>query len=169
MNANLDFAEQVQVVSGFLPVAMQTAANTGDFVSLKHYDKVSIVFFKAAGTATEDPTLTIEEATAVDGSGNTPLAVIDRIYAKQNTVLTAEGTFELRTQTAASTFVGDGTSAEEAGLYVIDVYASDLSDGFTCINASIGDVGTNIQLGCILYFLWSPRFGEQTLLSAIVD
>jgi hypothetical protein len=170
MNANLDFAEQVQVVSGFLPVNMATAANTGDFISLKNYEKVTIVFFKGTGTGGDDPTLTNQEATAVDGSDNTNLAVIDKIYAKQAaTDLTSTGTFTVRTQTAAATFVGDATSAEEAGLYLIDVYASDLSAGFTCINASVGDIGTNAQIGALLYFLWPARYGEQALLSAIVD
>ncbi len=169
-NANKDFAEQVQIVSGVVPVNLMTAANTGDFVSLKNYEKVSIVFFKAVGTDGDDPTLTIEEATNVAGDGNTGLAVITKIYVKQAlTNLNSTGTFTVRTQSAASTFVGDATSAQSAGLYVIDVYASDLSDGFTCINASIGDIGTNVQLGAVLYLLWPARYGEQALLSAIDD
>ena len=168
MNANLDFAEQVQIVPAFLPVNMMTAANTGDFVSLENYEKVSIVFIKALGTDGDDPTLTIQEADNVAGDNNTNLVVIDKIYVKQAaTDLTSTGTFTVRTQTKAATFVGDATSAQEAGLYVIDVYASDLSDGKTTINASIGDIGTNAQIGCVLYFLWPARYGEQTLLSAI--
>ncbi len=170
MNANADFGEQVQVVAGFLPVNMQTAANTGDFVSLKHYEKVTIVFFKGLGTDGDDPTITIQEADNVAGDNNTNLVVIDKIYVKQAaTDLTSTGTFTVRTQTLAATFVGDATSAQEAGLYMIDVYASDLSAGKTTINASVGDIGTNAQLGCLLYFLWPARYGQEALESAIVD
>jgi len=167
MNPNLDFGEQCQVVSGFLPADMNSGAGAGDWVSLKNYEKLTIVFFKGAGTATQDPTVQLIQGKT--SAGGTPLAldVIDRIYVKQNTVLTAEGTFTLRTQTADQDFVGDATSAEEAGLYIIDIYAEDLADEYEFVQASVANVGANPQLGCILYFLWPPRYGEQTLLSAI--
>ncbi len=170
MNVNADFGEQVQVVSGFVPVDMQSGTNTGDWVSLKHYEKITFIFFKAIGTATEDPTLTIQEATNVAGGTATNLVVIDKIYKKQAaTDLLSTGTFTVVSQTASHLFVGDGTSAEEPGLYMIDVYASDLSAGFDCINASINNVGSNPQLGCMLYLLWPARYNQQTLESAIVD
>ena len=35
--------EQMNIVSGFLPVDMQTGANSGDWVSLKHYNHCAIV------------------------------------------------------------------------------------------------------------------------------
>lgn len=168
LNPNADLAEQVQIVSGFLPVDMSAAANTGDFVSLKNYERISIVVFKNAGTAGDDPTITIQEATAVDGSGAQNLAVIDKVYVKQDTALTGVGQFSVVTQTAAATYT-DATSAEDAAIWVIDVKAEDLSDGFDCINASIADVGTNAQIGCILYLLWPARYGKQALPSAIVD
>lgn len=168
LNPNADLAEQIQIVSGFLPVDMSAGNNTGDWVSLKNYERCSIIVFKNAGTAGDDPTVTIQEATAVAGTSAQNLAVIDKVYVKQDTNLLSAGTFSVVTQAAAATYT-DATSAEDAAIWVIDVKAEDLSDGYDCINASIADVGTNAQVGCILYLLWPARYGEQTLVSAIVD
>jgi len=167
MNPNLDFAEQVHVVSGFLPCDMNSANGVGDFVSLTNYEKLTVIFFKNAGTVADDPTVTFTQGKTAVGGTPIALSTIDRVYYKQNTVLTAEGTFTLGTQTAASTYVGDATSGEEAGIYIFDIYASDLDDEYMSVRASVADVGSTAQIGCILYFLWPPRYGEQTLLQAI--
>lgn len=170
MNPNVDFAEQVQVVSGFVPVNMATAANDGDWVSMKGYERCSIVFFKAAGTAGDDPTITLEQATAVAGTGAKNLVAIDKVYVKQDTALTTVGTFTVTTQTAAATYT-DATSAEDQAIWVIDVQAEDLDrdNDFDCIRARVADVGTNAQIGCVLYLMWPARYGQQALPSAIVD
>ena len=167
MNPNVDFAEQVQIVSGFLPADMQTAQN-GDYISLKNYERVTVILFKAAGTAGDDPTITLQEAQDVSGTGVQALAKISKVYVKQDTVLTATGQFTLVEQAAASTYT-DATSAEDAAIWVFDVKVSDLSEGFDCIRCNVGDTGTNAQLGALLYLLWPARYGEQALLSAIVD
>ncbi len=174
MNANKDFAEMVHVVSGVLPVDMATGANAGDWISLKGYQKVSVIFFINVGKAGEDPTVVFEQATSIGGSGK-DLDVIDKIYVKQAaTNLLTTGTFTVRTQTAATNFVGDGTSGEEVGLYVIDFYADDLdvANGYDCFRCTIADMGTdtpNTPYGAVLYLLWPARYGEQALVSAIVD
>ncbi len=82
MNPNLDFAEQVQVVSGIVPDNLGTGANAGDFVSLKNYSKVTVIFFKAVGKAAEDPTITFEQAKDVSGGTTIDLDVIDKVYVK---------------------------------------------------------------------------------------
>ncbi|MBB95587.1 MAG: hypothetical protein CML68_13480 [Rhodobacteraceae bacterium] len=167
MNSNIDFAEQVQIVPAIVPVDLSSGANAGDWISMKNYERVTVVFFKGAGTAGDDPTVTLNEATAVDGTGSQTLAAIDKVYVKQGT-LTSVGTFSVTTQAAAATYTDD-TSAEIQALWVFDVMADDLSDGFDCLQISVADVGTNAQVGCALYLLWPPRYGEQALLSAIAD
>jgi hypothetical protein len=170
MDPNIDFAEQVQVVSGFIPVNMATAANNGDYISMKGYERCTVLFFKAVGTAGDDPTITLDQATAVAGTGTKTLAVIDKVYTKQGADLTAVGINTVVTQAAAATYT-DATSAELAAIWQFDVLASDLDvdNGFDCFRAVVGDVGTNAQLGCLLYLLWPPRYGKQVLTSAIVD
>ena len=167
MNANLDFAEQCQIVSGFLPADLNSAAGAADWVSLEHYEKLTVVFFKNAGTAADDPTITLQQGKTNSGGTPIDLDVIDKVYVKQATNLLAVGTFTVTTQTAATTFVGDATSGEEAGLYIFDIYAEDLADDYKYVQASVADVGSTAQIGCLLYFLWHPRHGKQTLVSAI--
>lgn len=163
------FVEEVQLVSGFLPVDLQTAANDGDYVSLKGYRKCTIVFFKNVGTAGDDPTITLTQATAVAGTGDKALTFTD-IWTKQDTVLTAVGQYTRVTQTAANTYT-DLTSAEDAAIWIIEFNAEqlDVDGGFDCLRASVGDVGANPQLGCLLYFLSEPNYPQASLESAIVD
>jgi len=169
MNMNADFGEQVQVVPGFGPVDMSTGANAGDWVSMKNYERVTVCFYKGAGTAGDDPTLLIQQATAVAGTGAKDLVAVDKVYVKQGTLANI-GTFTITTQTAATDYT-DATSAEAAALWMIDIQAEDLDvdNGFDCIQASVADVGVNAQLGAMWYNCWGARFGSNALLSAIAD
>ena len=164
------FAETHQVVSGVVPVDLSTAANDGDWVSLKGYGKLIVIMFKAVGTAGDDPTVAFQQATAVAGTGAKDLTKITEVWKKQGTVLTATGTYTKATQTAAASYV-DLTSAELAAIYIFEIDAEELDadNDFDCVRARIADVGTNAQLGSILYILADPRYPEATVDSAIAD
>jgi hypothetical protein len=174
---NRHFVEKNQIASGFVPVNLATGANNGDWVSLKGYGRCAIVLFKGAGTAAQDPTITLEQARTVGGSGNKALD-ITRVDKKQGAALTSIGTFTK--STAASPATNDtfsnntwtnSTLAEEQAIVVIDVRAEDLDidGGFDCIQAKIADVGTNSQIAGMLYVLHEPRYGMEALPSAIID
>lgn len=166
MNLNALLVEQMQIVSAIVPVDLQSAANNGDWVSMKNFARCSIVLFKAAGTAGDDPVLTVRQATAVDGTGAKALN-FTRVDSKVGT-LTAVGTFTANTQAAANTYT-DATSAEAQGIFVIDIKSEDLdvANGFDCVQFQVPDVGSNAQLGCALYLLWGSRYNPP--LSAIAD
>jgi hypothetical protein len=154
------FVQNSQIVSGFIPVDMQTGANTGDWVSVENFNHLSIVLFKGAGTAGDDPTLTVLQAT--DNAGTSSKALnFTRIYTKQGT-LTGIANFTLTTQSAANTYT-DATSAEVTAIWVVEFDADDLdvSSGFDHIQASVADVGSNAQLGCCLYLATEPRFAAS--------
>lgn len=167
IRSNALFVEQAQIVAGFVPVNLATAANAGDWVSMKGFSRCTVVFFAAAGTAGDDPTLTIEQATAVAGTGNKALN-FTRLDVKQGADLAAIGAFTAVTQSAANTYT-EATSAEAQKIWVVDIKADDLDadNGFDCIQASISDVGSNAQLGCLLYILWGARYMPPG--SAIAD
>ena len=151
------FTQNSQIVSGFVPVDMQAGANTGDWVSVENFNNLSIVFFKAAGTAGDDPTLTVTQAT--DNAGTSSKALnFTRIYTKQGT-LASVANFTLTTQSAANTYT-DATSAEVQAIWVIGFDADDLdvSSGFTHVQASVADVGSNAQVGACLYLATEPRY-----------
>jgi hypothetical protein len=161
--------DRAQIVEGFAPVDLQAAANDGDWVSLKNYNHVTVIFHKKAGTAGDDPTLTLEQATAVAGTSAKGLN-FTRIFTKQGAALNAVGTFTEVTQTAASTYT-DATSAEVAAIWVVEIDAQDLdvNGGFDCVRARVADVGGNAQLGSLLYILTEARFGASPMPSAIID
>lgn len=165
---NQHFLEKCQIVGGGVPVALNTAGLTGDIVSMKNYGRCAIVFFAAAGTAGDDPTLTVQQCKSVAGSSAKALD-FTRIDVKQGT-LASIGQFSKVSQAAANTYT-EATSAEAQKIWVIDVKAEDLDvdNGYDCIQASIGDVGTNAQLGCLLYILHEPRYSVDPLPSAIAD
>lgn len=165
---NQHLLEKMQIVAGFVPVNMATAANNGDWVSLKNYSRCAIVLFKGIGTAGEDPTITLLQAKDVAG-GSSKALTFTRIDSKVGTQ-TGIGTFTTTTQAAANTYV-DAVSAEAEAIIVIDILATDLdiANGFDCIQAAVADVGINAQIGGLLYLLHEPKFQTAPLPSAIIN
>lgn len=138
---------------GAVPVDLSTAAVTGKRVHLKDAGGVTIVVVKAAGTAGDDPTFDLQEHDAASGGTSQDLDIIDKYWLKQEATLDGDETWSEVTQTAASEVTGDGTSAEEEAIYVFEVDARQLSDGFEWVSLNVADVGANAQLGTILYIL----------------
>ena len=158
MNPNALFAEQFQVVSGFVPVDMSAAANNGDWVNMENYGRCTILLFKAAGTAGQDPVITVNQATTNAG-GSSKALNFSVIHEKVGT-LTSVGQYTMVDQSAANTYE-NLASAESQGIFLIDIQAEDLDsdNDFKFIQASVPDVGAAAQLGCLLYLLSFPRYG----------
>lgn len=141
---------------GAAPVDLSTAGATGKRVSLQRSAACTIVVFKAAGTAGDDPTVTLKQHTAKSGGTSGNLAVIDHYYLKNATALDGTETWSKKTQTAAATIAdpgGAGTSAESQQILAIPVRGEQLSDGYDYISLDVADVGANAQLGGVLYIL----------------
>ncbi|MFJ6066575.1 hypothetical protein ACIQHU_26465 [Streptomyces tendae] len=144
----------VDVCVGAAPVDLSTAAVTGKRVRLRDAGGLTIVVFKGAGTAGDDPTLTLKQHTANTGGTTSNLAVIDHYYLKDATALAGTEQWTRVSQAAAATITdpgGAGTSAEHQQIIVIEVEAEQLSDGYTHVSLDVADVGTNAQLGAVLY------------------
>lgn len=150
------------VVAGVAPLDLQTA-RTGNRVSLKNAGAVTVVIFKGAGTAGDDPTFTLKEHTAASGGTSANLAVIDSYHYKGATTLAGSEAWTKVTQAAAATIADPGaagTSAERQQIVAFDVNAAQLSDGYTHISVDVADVGTNAQLGAVLYLLHELRYPQ---------
>ena len=164
----MKFIEENQLVVGLVPYDMHAVgASQGDFVSLKLYRRLAIVFIKDVGYGGQNPVLTIQQATDVAGDGAKALDFTE--YAVKTGAQTGVGTFTKTTQAAANTLTAVGGSQE---LVVIEFTAEELDvDGrFDCIRASLSDPGsTNDQHGTLLYILSEPRYAERDMPSAIVD
>lgn len=169
MGLNNLLVEEAQIVSAIVPVDSQAGANNGDWVSMKGYDRLSIIVFKAAGVAGDDPVITVRQATDVAGTSAKALN-FTRIDAKVG-AQTGIGQFTTVTQAAGNTYT-DAVSAEAQGLFVVEFKSEDLdvNSGFDCVQLSIPDTGAGgAQLLCGLYVLRGARYGSQPLPSAIVD
>lgn len=166
VNLNQELQEFMQVQAAIIPVSLDAAANNGDWVSMKNYARLAIVFFKAAGTAGDDPVLTVRQATDVSGTSAKALNFTKVAY-KVGTQ-TSLGTFSTATQDAANTYT-DAASAEAQGIFIINIKPSDLdvANGFDCVQFQVPDVGSNAQIGCALYLLWGAKYAPP--LTAITD
>ena len=124
------------------------------------------------GTAGDDPTITLAQGTDI-AFGTTKALTFTTIYTKQDaTKLSDVGQWTKVSQSAAATYT-DATSAELACLWAIDVKAEDLDTAanYDCIRASIGDVGTNSQIGCIFYLPYDPIVSNapESMASVVAD
>ncbi len=166
MSGNL--LDMCDIVSGFVPINIGSA-RTGDTISLRNHGAVAVVFFKAAGSASEDPTLTFEQATSITPSSAKALTAVTTIYTKQGT-LTSVGTWTKTTQAAAATY-SNTTASENEAIWVITIKAEDLDvdNGFDCMRVTVADAGSVNQIACLLYFLLEPRFANEAGISAIIN
>ena len=165
--------EQMQIVGAFRPVDMQTGANTGDWVGLKDYKHVAVVFWGAIGTAGDDPVLTIKQASDNAGTGAKALNINSaKAFKKQAaTDLTAVGSWSSASADVSTNTLTNLTAAEQEELWVVEFDADelDVDNGFAYVQASVADVGGNAQLGACLYLLSEPRYPAQptNMVSAI--
>ena len=149
--------ERFQIVEGFPAVNLATAANNGDWVSLKHAKRAAIVFTSGLGTAGEDPTLTVLQATDVSGTSSKALNIPTASAFKKQaaTSLAAVSAWTAAgANVSTNTFTND-TSAEESALWVVEITPDELDadNGFDCIRATVADVGASAQSGYLFYLL----------------
>ena len=158
---NQHFLEKVQPAAGFVPVSLATGANAGARFDMSKHGRCAIVVFKGSGNAAEDPTIVVQQHNAA-ADGTSKALDFTRIDHKVGT-LTSVGEFTTVTQAADNEFTLSNLS--EAAIVVIDIKAEDLDvdGGFQWISASIADVGTNAQIGCLLYLPHEPRYGGGRL------
>lgn len=171
--------ENIQIVSAFAPGTDINSDASGDWVSLKNYDGCLVMFHKAAGTAGDDPSIALNQATDVAGTGSKALT-FNHIYHKIGaTALSAIGTFTkiaLTTATADLDLVSvnsvDLLTDVGETLIVVDVRASDLDvdNSFDCIQLFIeGDDLSNATNAAAYYILYGARYPDETGLTAIAD
>lgn len=177
MYPNVPLLEQVQIVPIMVPGADINSDVDGDWVSLKNFHRCLVLFHKAAGTAGDDPSIKLQQATAVDGTGAKALT-FDHIYHKIGaTALSAIGTFTRIALTTATddldlVLVNSVDLLTDVGesLIGVDVKAEDLDvdNGFDCLRLQIeGDDVAQSTLAAGFYILYGSR--QNRPLSAIAD
>lgn len=152
----MKLGESYDLSIGVAPVNLATAANTGKRLCMKEVNSVDIVVLKGAGTAAEDPVLTVKQHTASTGGTTSDLAVVTSYDLKSETTLDGDETWTTPTMAAGATITdpgGAGTSAESEQMVVIHIRADQLTAGNAYISLDIADTGTNSQLGAVLYIV----------------
>lgn len=162
---NREFLEIADIIPAFVPVDLQSGANNGQWVSLENIGRLLCVLFKAAGTADDDPVITLMQATSNAGANSKPLP-FTRVRTKIGAIATTPQ-WSLVTQEAANTFAP--TSAASPAMIAIEVQPTDLdvNNGFRFVQIQVPDTGTNPQLAAAFYIASSIRFGQATNLSAL--
>ena len=147
--------EEYNIVPLFNPIDLQGASGghiTSDWIRMTG-PRAAILFYKTNGTAGDDPTLTILQATAAAGTGSKALNVATYVYRKEEVAanLLTTALFTRTTQSSTNTYT-NATSAESSLLWVVCFSAKDMDvdGGFCFFSATVADVGSNAQIGCAL-------------------
>ena len=167
--------ERLQIAESFPVVDLQTAANTGDWISMRQYDRLLILFASGVGTASDDPTITISQASDNAGTGSKALNIVTtpvQVWKKQAaTSLAAVGQWSDASAGVTANAWTDLTSAEQDLLLAIEFKADqlDVDNGFDHVQASVDDIGSNAQPGVVLMILGDPSHekGVTGMLSAL--
>jgi hypothetical protein len=142
--------------AGIVPVDLNTGANTGYRISMEDCDGITFVIYCGVGTAGSDLPCDLQQYTASTGGTTADLDIITDYYHKTELALDNDETWTLVTQTAASEITdigGAGTSAELQQIFVVEVTADQLADGYTHLGMNIAQPGAS-KIGCCLYIKW---------------
>lgn len=160
-------SEEQQAVPAAAPVDLTTAGIIGDWVSLANFNHAVCRLATGVGTAAQDPTITIQQATDNAGAGAKALDFTD-IYQKEAVDISTIGQFTLITQTAANTYQSlTGGESQQLIQIEFDAAALDVDNGFDHIQISVSDPGAASKIGYAEVVLTQARNAEEPALSAI--
>lgn len=158
--------ENTKIVLGGLAL-LNTAGLAGDYVSMKEYRKVAIIFGLAPASGTDVSAVTVKQAKTVDNSPSTEKALAFTTVYKNGAPGTSDALVEMAV--TAGTFNTSAVAALE--LYVIEIDQADLdiNNGFDCIRLAMADPGSVSTPAFCLYVCYGAKQKSATPPSAIVD
>ncbi len=127
-----NIAEQGKPVAGLAPVDIGGAAKTSDYFSLENYSHASIIVY--CGAITNAATITVEESD--DNTGNDTTA-IDFSYYQITAGVTGS-------RTTTSSAAGFSTGTTDGSMFVIEIDAADLTDGYPYLVVKTTDAAANL-------------------------
>lgn len=164
----MHLAQNAQIIPITVPFDVGGGNMTGDWVSMEEFNHCTLIYCADIGTATEDPILTILQATDNAAAGSKALNVTE-VYRKEGaTAISAVAVFTKVTGQTDNT-ITSGTGGENEELVVIEIDADDLdvAGGFDHVSMTIADPGTAGKLICVLAILTEPRYAQELVASAI--
>lgn len=156
MTARFNVAENAHVVNILAPIDINGSARVSDYFSMALYAHCSILL--TLGVTGAASTVTIEESD--DNAGNDENAIAFSYYAEE----TAGGD-TLGDRTAA-TAAGFATSTNDGIIYVIEIDADQLTDGYPYLVLKMSDP-TSATLASAVAVLTNPRYAQAVTPTAI--
>jgi len=147
---------QGHLVLGVAPVDIDAGAQTSDAFTMKNYTHASIII--ALGVTGAASTVTVKENTAADGTGATAIA-----FSYYGEAVAGGDTTGART---AATSSGFATATTDGIFYIIELDATELSDGSEWVTVHMSDPGT-ATFGSIIVVLSGARYAEVEAPTAI--
>lgn len=154
--AGICVAEEMHVVNATAPIDINGAGAVSDYFSMEGYAHASIIC--TLGVTGAASTITVEESDDLSGSNTTAIAF--DYYAEE----TAAGD-TLGARTTATT-AGFAASTENGIIYVIEIDAADLTDGYPCLVVKASDPSAATLYSCVAV-LSGGRFVDATTPTAI--
>lgn len=160
MNLNALLSEQAKFVTGLDSVVPSTS--TPDYVSLKNFERLTIVILQKNATTVTGSAITLKQATSVAAGGEKALSFTKAWRNVDTAAADALSEFAV----SSDTFTTQAVNSKNA-MYVIEVKAEDLdvNNGFDCVRLGTGDA--TAATITVLYILWGSKF--PTTVAAITD
>ena len=165
MLQSLRLVDVAKVVYGS-PIIGALATTNGDcdYVSLKNYERITIILAVDNATTVTGGAITLKQATDVAGTSEKALS-FSKMWANTDT-----GAGDTLTETAVTsdTFTTNTTDNKNL-LYVIEVKAEDLdrANGFDCVR--VDSLLMANAVGAVLYVLHGTRYKSPAAVAAITD
>lgn len=137
--------EKVKVCECFKPLTLD-AAGTGDWINLENYGGALIILHITQGGA-ETNAITIDKAKTAGGGSESTGITINNFWYCADTPQTAD-TF---TKGTAATSITSSNTTSGSSLYVIDLTAAELGDGYSyfqvnCAISAATDIGSCVAI-----------------------
>lgn len=145
--------DKAKIVVGCPPAALATTAGDGDYVSMKGYDKLTIIIAVDNATTVTGGAITLLQAQDVGATGAKALG-FSTVHANIDV-----GAGEALTETAVVSNTFTTTTVDNKNsLYVIELSASDLDvdNGFDCVRVDSASMASAV--GCAIYILHGQRY-----------
>lgn len=139
-------AEMGKPVVGVAPVDIGGVAKVSDYFSMENYQHASIIV--ACGAITNAATITVEESD--DNSGSDTTAIAFAYHA-----ISSAGVTGARTAATASGF---STGTDNNLIWVIEIEADELSDGYPFLVVKATDAAANLI--AIIPILSGARYAQ---------
>lgn len=176
MNNNFDLITGGALLIAQPPVDNAAAAVNGAYANMKFTPKLGILLVFAAGTAAEEPVITLTQATSSAGAGAKALNIESFKYilaadlkATQAWTVATAITRQAPAASVATSQFGAGGTQQLAVFIEVEQNTLDVNNQFTHVRCNVADTGIGVRYMTMIYVAIEKCYqGEATpsLLSA---